>query len=91
MLVSELQRLRDRADALPHAVAAAQTHAPTRSGAFTDDLVDHHARALERLDLIAHPRELVEDLVRFAAMGTPGWPSVTALLRTIGHRSDPTT
>lgn len=90
VLVTELQRLRDLADALPHAVAAAQAHPPVRSTSFTDDLIDHHTRVIERLGLTAHPQELVEDLVRFAVQGEAGWPSVMALLRTIGHRPDPT-
>lgn len=88
VLVSQLQRLRDLADSLPNAVAAARGHRPTRSQPFLDDLVDNHSRVVGALGLASHPRDLVEDLVRFAAEGTPGWPSVTALLKTIGYRQD---
>lgn len=86
VLVSQLQRLRDLADSLPRVVAAARKHPPTRSRPFLDDLVDNHSRVVGALGLAPHPRDLVEDLVRFAAQGTPGWVPVTALLKTIGYR-----
>jgi hypothetical protein len=89
IMVTELQRLRDLADAVPHAVAAARAHRPTRSTSFLDDLVDIDSRVVETFDLTPHPRQLAEDLVRFAADGTPAWPAVTALLRTIGYRPEP--
>lgn len=88
VLVSQLQRLRDLADSLPRAVAAARSHPPVGSRSIFDDLVDNHSRVVEVLKLASHPRDLVEDLVRFAAQGTSGWESVTALLKTIGYRQD---
>lgn len=88
VLVTELQRLRHLADTVPHAVASARAQRPTRSTPFVDEFVDNESRAIEALGLASNARALVEDLVRFAAQGTPGWDSVTALLRTIGYRHD---
>jgi hypothetical protein len=88
VLVGQLQRLRDLADAVPHAVAASWAHRPTVSRPFVEELVDNEVSAIQALDLADHPRDLVDDLVRFAARGTPGWDTVLALLRTVGYRSD---
>lgn len=87
VLVGQLQRLRDLADTHPHAVAASLAHPPTRSRPFLDDLVDNEVRAIETLGLAEHPRDLVEDMVHFAAQGASGWDTVLALLRTVGYRA----
>jgi hypothetical protein len=89
LLVSELERLRDLADQLPHAVAVARSRPPSRSRALVEEMVDNKGKDFAALEITSHPRELVEDLLHFAAQGTPGWPSVAALLRTIGHRLEP--
>ncbi|HEY8526227.1 MAG TPA: hypothetical protein VIL48_14750 [Acidimicrobiales bacterium] len=85
VLVAELARLRDLADKLPHAVAALQAHPPTRSQRFVDDFIDHESRVVAALGTATDPEQFVHDLFTFACQGTPGWPSVVALLRTIGY------
>jgi hypothetical protein len=88
VLVSTLGRLRDLADTIPHAVAAAGAHAPTRSKPFADDFAGHECRAIEALAMTPNAERFVHDLVAFASQGTPGWTSVIALMRTIGYESD---
>jgi hypothetical protein len=85
VLVSELQRLRDLADAIPYAVAASRLHRPVRSKPFADDFADNEGRAVAPLVRASHARQLVEDLLCFAGQGSPGWASVEALLRTIAY------
>lgn len=84
-LSSELQRLRDLADTIPNAVAASQTHHPTLSKSFADDFVDCESRVIQILDATHRPEQLTRDLVTFASQGSSGWPSVVALMRTIGY------
>jgi hypothetical protein len=86
-LASELGRLRDLADEVPHVVATAAAHPPTRSKPFADDFVDNESRAIELLGVTHRPEQLVRDLFDFAAQGAAGWPSVAALLRTTGYES----
>lgn len=88
VLVSALGRLRDLADTVPHAVAAAGAHAPTRSKPFADDFAAHESRAIDALGVAPNAERFVHDLVAFASQGTSGWRSVVALLRTIGYESD---
>jgi hypothetical protein len=88
VLVSALGRLRDLADTVPHAVAAARADAPTRSKPFADDFAAHEGRAIDALGVTPDAERFVHDLVAFASQGTPGWTSVAALMRTIGYESD---
>jgi hypothetical protein len=84
-LASQLTRLRDLADAIPHVVGTSRAHHPTKSKAFVDDFVDSESRVIELLDATPSPEQLTRDLVTFASQGSSGWPSVVALLRTIGY------
>lgn len=84
-LAAELQRLRDLADELPHALAATREHRPSRSPAFVDDYVGSRSRQLAALVQVADPEQLLGDLVEFASQGSDGWRSVLALLRTVGY------
>jgi hypothetical protein len=88
VLVSALHRLRDLADTVPHAVAAANAHAPTRSKPFADDFATHEGRAVDALGITPQPERFVHDLVTFASQGSAGWTSVVALMRTIGYETD---
>jgi hypothetical protein len=85
VLASELKRLRDLADTIPHVVTVSQQHPPQRSKPFVDDFVDSEGRVVDLLDATPCAEQLTRDLVTFAAQGTAGWPSVVALLRTIGY------
>jgi hypothetical protein len=87
-LVTELRNLRDLADQSPHAVAASKAHLPRRSAPFVDDFVDNESRVVAALGVTADPVQLVTDLVHFASQGRKGWPTVVALLRTIGCDAD---
>lgn len=84
-LITELRNLRAFADELPFAVAVTQASPPTRSSSFVDDFVDNESPVVVALDAVPHPARFVRDLVTFASQGTPGWSTVEALLRSIGH------
>jgi hypothetical protein len=85
VLASELKRLRDLADEIPHVITVSQQHPPQRSKPFVDDFVDGEGRVVELLDATPCAEQLTRDLVTFAAQGSAGWPSVVALLRTLGY------
>jgi hypothetical protein len=87
-LVSELQRVRNLAAEIPHAMAATQRHHPTRSKSFADDFVAAGTRLVDALDVTPRSEQLLRDLLDFASTGNPGWASVVALLRTIGYDVD---
>lgn len=88
LLVAQLGRLRDLADALPHAVAAAAAQPPTLSRPFADDFVDNEGRIIGALGVTPQPDRFLRDLLTFAGQGRAGWTSVLALMRTIGYESD---
>jgi hypothetical protein len=87
-LITALRSLRTFGDALPHVVTVVRTTPPTGSARFEDDFVDNESRLVEALDVVPDAAQLVRDLVLFASQGTPGWPTVEALLRSIGHETD---
>jgi AcrR family transcriptional regulator len=87
-LVSELQRIRNLAAEIPHAMAATQRHHPTRSKSFADEFVSAGTRLVDALEVTPRSEQLLRDLLDFASRGNPGWASVVALLRTIGYDVD---
>lgn len=87
-LITELRNLRAFADELPFAVEVTRTSPPTRSSSFVDDFVDNESPVVVALDAVPDPARFVRDLVTFASQGTPGWSTVDALLRSIGHDPD---
>jgi hypothetical protein len=87
-LVSELQRVRNLAAEIPHALAATQLHHPTRSKSFADDFVASGSRLVDALEVTPRSEQLLRDLLDFASRGNPGWASVVALLRTVGYDAD---
>lgn len=87
-LASELRRLSELADTVPHALEASVAHHPTKSKAFADDFVRHQSRLVEALHVTPHAEQYVRDLLAFASQGSAGWASVMALLRTVGFDAD---
>jgi hypothetical protein len=69
-------------------VVVTTTHLPKRSTPFADDFVDNESRVVAALGVTPDPVQLVTDLVHFASQGRKGWPTVIALLRTIGYDAD---
>lgn len=84
-LVAELQRLQEFADTVPHAVAVAKAHRPSLSRPFVEDFVDCESGVIDVLGVTPQPMQLLRDLFEFASQGSSGWPSVVALLRTVGY------
>jgi hypothetical protein len=85
-LVTELRNLREFADQCPRAVAVAQTQPPSMSSTFIEDFVENESRVVAALGVSPDPVQLVTDLAAFACRGSDGWPTVIALLHTIGYK-----